>query len=66
MSRAFRLWVVLAVAYAIGKLAVDVLVDGAITDAAAGWLAIPVIAAAQAAILALVTRRGVASTGERA
>lgn len=57
MNRAVRVWLVLSVAYAIGRVAVDIGVNGILSGPPAGWLAIPFIATIQAALLIAVTRR---------
>ena len=57
MSRSVRLWIILTLAYAASKLAVDLGVDGYLSDGLAGWLAVPVITAAQTAVIVAVTRR---------
>ena len=57
MSRFVRIWILLSLAFAAGKLAIDLAVDGALTDHPSGWIAIPAIGAIQAALIAAVTRR---------
>lgn len=56
MKRFLRIWLVLAIAFATAKIAIEIATDGVVMHSVASWATVPIATLLQTAVLTFLVR----------